>query len=437
MLEISATAHQHADGASTSPLLRGVVTVRRRLSRGLLWAAGVVLLAPFAATAIGRPLGWAWLKPWALGALPHALWLGPLLAIIASFVARPRTTPAASMHIGDTDVELDAAGRVRRFARADIEGGMLVPSVQNPHVEVYLRGGDVLRLAVADEAAATSLLGALDIGPDERRVRVTLADPARRAALSALRAAGIILVFFFGLGMAVGAYERAFGTALPHTVLGPWLALVVGTIAGLGRLGRPTEVVVGSEGVRIVSARGKRTIPYDEIEDVVVAGGRLEIRQRSGGSTCLAGGWQLAATARTLPALARRIRDGMIAAKNPASDGLAAQLERGERSLPEWRSAVSHLLGRGGFRDASLARDVAEHVLDDGTATVERRVGAALALAANGGDEGRTRIRIAADKTTDDKLRIALQRVADGDDGAEEEIEQALAQQPTPRRAAR
>ena len=76
-------------------------------------------------------------------------------------------------------------------------------------------------------------------------------------------------------------------------------------------------------------------------------------------------------------------------------------------------------------------------MLDDGAAPKSRRLGAALALAARGGEEDRTRIRITAEKTTDDKLRIALLRVADGDDSAEQEIEDALTTPATQRHQAR
>ncbi|MEJ7729385.1 MAG: hypothetical protein WKG00_09220 [Polyangiaceae bacterium] len=381
--------------------------------------------------AVGRPLGWAWLKPYALGALGHSLWLGPLLAILAAVAAWPRTRRPASIHVGAVDVAVEGGWRVQRFARAQIEGGLLIPSATQPQVELYLRGGDVVRLAAEDEAAATALLDALDIGPSERRVRVTLADPIRRAAASALRAALVILVFFLGLGWSASAYRSAYGTALPPAILAPWLAMVVGTIVGWSWLRRPTEVVVGAEGVRVVTALGERTIAYPSIEDVRVVGARLELEERGGAVTRLQGGMLLGASPGQgasppmLLGLARRIREGMIGARSAASEALAGRLERGERSLPEWREALAQLFGGGGYRSTSLARDVAEHVLEDGAAAVDRRLGAALALA-QGGPEDRARIRIAAETTTDDRLRIALLRVADGEESAEQEIEDAL-----------
>jgi hypothetical protein len=427
--------------AAPSPALSGVVTVRRRLSRALLWASGLVLLTPPVMIAVGRPLGWEWLKPYALGGLGMSLWLAPLLAVLAAVAAVPRTSRPASIHVDQGEVVLEGRRGVRRFPRADIEGGMLIPSTTQPLVELYLRGGDVVRLAVADEAAATSLLDALDIGPSERRVRVTVADPMRRALASALRAGLVISACFIGLGMGASAYLEAFGAKLPPTFLAPWLVMVVGAVVGLNRLLRPAEVTVGAEGVRILTGVGDRTIAYESIEDVQVSGRRLDIHERGAPLTCIDGGRLLGlgpggGSPTALVGLARRIREGMIGVRSGASEGIAARLERGERSFAEWREAVGQLFGHGGYRSSSLAREVAEHVLEDGAATVDRRLGAALALAAHSGEEDRARIRIAAQKTTDDKLRIALLQVADGDEGAEQEIE-ALIQRPAERRATR
>jgi hypothetical protein len=397
----------------------------------LLWLSGLTLMAPLLATAIGRPMGWAWLKPYALGAMPVAVVLGPIFAILAVIVATPTVRKPASVEVGDDVLTIEAQGRVRRIPRADIDGGMLVPSQKQPFVELYLRGGEVLRFAVRDEPAAMELLDALDIGPSERRVHVTLSSPQRVALVAAGRGALVIMTCFMLLGFLVGAYQNAFGSKLPPVFLGPWLAMVVGGIVGWNRMSRPTEVTVGAEGVRIVTAWREHVLSYAQLEAVQVSGRTLALTEKTGATTNIDmsrwvdGG---AAASDKLQGLARRIRDGMNAIQT-TPDRVAERLERGGRSVADWRAALAELFGGGaGYRSATLARDVAEQVLDDGAAPVERRIGAALALASQGGDEAKSRIRIAANRTTDEKLRVVLDAVAE-EQLEEDQIAEALDEQ--------
>jgi hypothetical protein len=64
-------------------------------------------------------------------------------------------------------------------------------------------------------------------------------------------------------------------------------------------------------------------------------------------------------------------------------------------------------------------------VLEDAEATVENRVGAALALTEGEDADARPRIRIAADACANDRVRVALTSLAEGD-GDEEALEEAL-----------
>jgi hypothetical protein len=59
-------------------------------------------------------------------------------------------------------------------------------------------------------------------------------------------------------------------------------------------------------------------------------------------------------------------------------------------------------------------------------ASAERRIGAALALAATGDDAQRERVRIAASACASPRMRIALERIAGGD-ADDQAVDEALA----------
>jgi hypothetical protein len=94
-------------------------------------------------------------------------------------------------------------------------------------------------------------------------------------------------------------------------------------------------------------------------------------------------------------------------------------------SLEEWAEALRGALSNeASFRQATLRRDDALHVVEDPRAHPEARVGAALALMQHGTPTDRMRVRVAAEGTVHPKLRVALTHALQGD-VHEEEIEAA------------
>lgn len=120
-----------------------------------------------------------------------------------------------------------------------------------------------------------------------------------------------------------------------------------------------------------------------------------------------------------------RILDAARLARERRTGGLGA-LARAGRSLSVWQQDLEGLLSRDpGFRVAALSLDQAIQVLEDPTADVEQRLGAALAIRSTGDAPATERIRIAASASAMPGVRLALDKIADDAD-ATAEIEAAL-----------
>ena len=246
---------------------------------------------------------------------------------------------------------------------------------------------------------------------------------ARRTLTAPLR--GVLGRFTKGLlAMIITPMIAMIAVTALHLSAVPGLLLVAAlTLLAMGWIPRRFDprVVLGADGIRILGGLRERFYPYREMVNVL--GGRHAVSLGLGLSTLVI------ATSRgqvTLPtigqsteqveALRRRIEDGIAAAHRGTADAFAT-LERGGRTIAEWRDALRRIaVVGGGFREATLGRDELEGVLADASAPIERRVGAGLALRALD-DDARDRIRVAAETSASPRVRVAL------DAAASEEIE--------------
>lgn len=102
-----------------------------------------------------------------------------------------------------------------------------------------------------------------------------------------------------------------------------------------------------------------------------------------------------------------------------------ALVHRGSHDARAWLRLLRGIGARAtvGYRTATMADELWRTVEDD-AAPSDARAGAAAALARALGDDGRARLRAAARKTAQPKLRIAIELAAQG--GAEEKDDEAL-----------
>ncbi len=309
--------------------------------------------------------------------------------------------------LSDGVLVLRASGFQARLARDRVEDGYEVPQ---GGLVLHLRDGRTLELALRDALPASEVLRQLGLTLDQRALSIPLR--------------GVIGGFTRGfIAFFMATFVSLFVTArMPY---GNLISLVFASIITwlVVRRFRP-YVVVGADGVRITGVIRPRFIPYSAITGVH----RVRIGRYGETGIALEGSFG----ARMLPtigqsdervgALIRRIQTGRGGYARDAARELGL-LERGGRSIGEWRDAVRRITV-GGFRDAALDTDELKQVLDDHRAPLERRIGAALALREV--DGGRTRIRVAASTTADPRVRIALE-IAGEDEIDEDELLRSIA----------
>lgn len=397
----------------------------------------------------------------AVGPLPLAV-VGALLLLWVAVGRRRRS----KRHPGVIEIYEDwivvrSAGVERRVSLEDIEQGWMVDGASPRGAEVFLqrRGGVEIVVAVRDHEEGKRVLQAVGVSTVHRVLRVPLRSEASlRRGRPASLAAGLflllsVLVFCVtagGLHLGVllamledrETIELSAWHAVRTTVLvGSVPVLLLGLRRLLRRL-RPREAIVGSDGVAIAGFRQRLFFPYASIAEVVRDRRGVELHMRGGGRVLL----PTAVDARApLPiiagpapapdsapadalhgdvarreALFQRIQEAMASRRvSRASHAQLEQLERGRSSVAQWRRRLLGLFGAGeegrGYRGTPLGIDTLAEIVEDASASPERRVAATVVLASTDDERLRARVRMVVEACADEELRAALEQAAEGE----------------------
>jgi hypothetical protein len=258
-------------------------------------------------------------------------------------------------------------------------------------------------------------------------------EPVTRVRLTDRGAhGGAVLTMFLVVALAA-SYLASFLLALfrmpPSAIayVAPLLALAM-AVPGW-RATQPTEAVIGADGVTIRSYGWKRFIPLHRIERIRGDERSLEIFLHGGKSRRITTYTEF--SPERIEELAEAVAEAQKAGRQaPPRPGPSPHLERRGRTIDAWRRDLRALTSEGrDYRRASLSAGDLAAVLEDVEAPTEQRIGAALALAEAGDTGARPRIRIAADASANEALRVALASLAEGE-GDEQALEEALAAEP-------
>ena len=394
----------------------GVTWARVRLAHRLGRAAVASAAAVLVANALNRAVFEA-------GALPGAVVsLVTMALLVASFIVwfqRAAWPGAVTFDAAGLDVR--RGGTTRRIERSRIASAYAVTRYARrtfvPTVEMELEGGDLVSFEVSSDETARAIVDDLGFGRGKKRIRIALGSPARR-----LYHVLVGLVAYYVASIAAAPVMLLAGGAEWLVMLGGLVnaLALVGAYAFLRGLVRAPEVTIGDDGVLYRAGRKRRFLPGAAITAVEQPSVALPLLVHASGAVPLAiHGSALDVERRS--AVARLAYERFVGPSAPA-DQDGAQFARGGRTVAAWRE---HLRARGrdvGYREAASPTDVAAAVLCNPRSTSEERVGAALALRVAG--EPEARIRVAAGAVADDRLRVALETIAEVDDDVA--IERAL-----------
>jgi len=397
---------------------------RARISRGLSHGAkvsfvlGMLFIA--AAMALGDRMLGATILP-ALATLPGLASIGLLIGSFATWLTRGWVP--GSVEVGPAGIVVRRGAKERTVDRTEIASAVLVArpigAAMIDTVEITLASGDLLTVRFAEHAPALALVDALGFGPGGKPVSFELATPARRLIHAPISYGAYMIVNMLSVvGGAVASAsfgERFFPAGI--YVLMPIATLL--TYQLLRRVIRPLRVTVGEDGVVVQSAFARRFVARQDIATVtqINPSSALVILKRDGRGERIAG---VLTDVHRRVAIGRTIVERLGGARANVPDRRPL-FESGGRPVPEWRTHLARMMEDGSYRTAGASVDDAAAIVRSAHATPEQRVGAALALRVAG--EPPERIRVVAETNVDDRMREALEAVADGDD---ERVERAL-----------
>jgi hypothetical protein len=393
----------------------------------LLWA----IANGFQTHALPPPEGGYYLNalpalPWWLIVRPWLLWgwLGSAVSFALSFLL-PIVRRRGSVTLSDDAlvVELEN-GKRQTIAREDV----LFVQPFRQHIVVRLRNGEELCIsnvhAVDDGALVRLWYSAFPDswtdGPGRVPIRsAAMVDSGGCVAIAMWLTFGIALLS--SLTWVTNFIEAMVQGGVAGALRGMGWAAFAGVLAFVAQRSlQRRQLVIGTDGVRVVGALRDRFVPFSSIERVETMPSapfkRVRLRLREGKRVHIP-------VIGDPEELALRLRDALDAwHKGDAAQPLDL-LERGERKGDEWVQALRARATDASYREAGLRVEDLEALVDDPRAAPEQRVGASLALAAD--ERGRRRVRIAASACADPDMQAALEAASEGE-LAERELERAV-----------
>lgn len=398
---------------------------------------------PIVFTAIGKLVGQFMHLPkgppsWLGAALLGGIAFG---AVAATAVHRLAAARRGTIRREGEALVVERAGTTRTVPMSEVDTGWTSKGHAAPvdQVGVTLRSGETI-IAEVPAGEGPAKLEELGLDASKRRLQLPLWT-GLESVLMGFAGSVLGLLAWLPLGGLGGdllnrldaadlSAPLTFATLVPMMVLG---ALAMRRV-------KP-EVTIGSDGVIVAggSIRAKkRFYPLDKVAsvDVVRAPNArnqtltvVKLRMVDGSDADIASFLSTARTEALADTLANRVREA-IAARDAAPAAEASSLldDVGE-SVGAWLGSLRKLATQGdGYRSTALTRDRLVALVDDARAALRSRIGAAVLLAEKADAEGLARVRVAADACAAPRVRLALEKVADGaiDQAA---IEAALAEE--------
>lgn len=377
--------------------------------------------------------------------LPHlSIFSIALLVYVWRKNPSPRDIPARI----DVDAQGVSKDGVLIVPRAKVREAFVMPRADGALIVRVRRKGrrPAVDLRVPDREEGRALLRSL--GFDASQTAADFRLPSRVVGDPRLR--GRMVLGFFGFMvtiMGLFALLAALKLFVLLPVAGLLYVLGIGTFVTLMAIVR-SRLRVGADGIHHGWLRWKRFIGYADMtlvrqyEDNGWGKNRMlgiEITLKSGEVVRIPVQPKQSGIRDDVATIEERIAEAVDTWRRGEGVTNAALVGRAGRDTTAWLRSLRSI-GAGANADARTAPVLPEklwRIVEDPSAPPEARAGAAVALGATIDDEGRTRLRAAADVTAAPKLRVVIEAAAK--DTPEDELAAALAEvesaEPTQRAA--
>ena len=340
------------------------------------------------------------------------LFIGTMLLTAVSALVQlwcwitPKTRGSLTLY--SSSVRVASALGARSIAKSQIEAGWLLRRGSEGEVELQLRNGDVVTTSVRTPAEAMAVLDGAGVEASKRALTMRLGGAAVNLGISAMAlipgscVAAVVAVTL----MNVLKMPSDTGGFLLFTLMALSVPLAL-------RVAAPPRVQVGNDGVSVRGGLKSWFVPFEQIEGVEVRASELALRMRDGSFRSI---FALGTGEARLRSLAERISAGIFDSRGPRDlSARLTALDRNGRSFAEWTAALRDLVNnRDDYRHTGLSREEIEAALADPHASVDRRIGAAFALAQSDQPATSERVRVIVETVANEPARVALTRAAEG-----------------------
>lgn len=317
--------------------------------------------------------------------------------IVIGATGTPRRVPALVSPRG-------VRARGRTFvARETIRGAWVEETSDAPIVHVSRKWRPDVHLEATDEAGARALCEAIFGGPSFGMPRF-----AARSRLT------LLMLILYPQLLANGLLHRG-----GHNV-GLFVIALLCLTWVMSALRERGAISIGADGLLVF---GRQFVAFRDVESAVLAEGRalsqrkLVITSRQHRTIGL---WMKDTEA---AAAAGRIQ-AAIATIDTAAEPVRLQLRRSGPDVHAWLARLRTLTHREPYRAIDASADTFWRVMDDPWAGESERAAAAVVLGADASNEARSRLRDVAARVASPRVRVAIERVAEG--AGEDDLATAL-----------
>jgi hypothetical protein len=300
--------------------------------------------------------------------------------------------------------------------RSQLTGGLIMPKDGQLFVALSRKRRPTILLAVANEAEGRDILRALELDASQTVAEVRGLSPyfSLKGWQQLLIPMAPVLGIFAALPLA--------GSVFGPTGMGAAIAAMLMLLPfAIGAMAIPTKITIGADGILTKWLRWRSYFPFSEVVQVgpidqrvlnkVYRGVQISLRDGSSKFVPITQkGWG----DDDYNAVVQRIHEAVDVYRRGNAGTGASVLARNGRSARDWITALRRV-GEGAnadMRTAPVAVEQLLRIVEDLGATALARASAAIALAAQGSQIERDRIRIAAEATAAPKLRVALEKAS-------------------------